>query len=116
VRAGVGETQHLVCEVVRRQGLRLARLEFLTDLVILAEDAAQVAAGEEDGPGAARSGDRRLFAVVQAGVGDLRFAGNPAKAGLAGQPVDAALSRATLTMRQLIRESSIHDYLNCIQR
>jgi hypothetical protein len=104
VRAGVGKTQHFVREIVRRQGPRLARPEFLADLVVLAKDTAQVAAGEEDGAGAARARDRRLFAMMQPGVGDLRCGGNPAKALPVGEPIDATFSRATLATHQLIRE------------
>ncbi len=75
----VGEAQHLGREFVRCQSSCLAGLEFLADLVVLAEDATEIAAGEEDGPGAACAGDGRLFAVVQAGVGDLRSGADPAE-------------------------------------
>jgi hypothetical protein len=109
MRAGVGQAEHLVREIVRRQGPHLARLEFLADLVILTEDAPEIAAGKEDGAGAACARDRRLFTVVQAGVGDLRSGRNPAKAGPAGQPIDAALTRATLATRQLICKPLIHN-------
>jgi hypothetical protein len=84
-------------------------LEFLADLVVLAKDAAEIAAGEEDGPGAARAGDRRFFAVVQAGVGDLRSGPAPAKPRLTRQPVHAAPSRAAFTISQLLRETFSHN-------
>jgi hypothetical protein len=84
--------------------------------VVLAEDTTEIAAGEEDRPRAACARDRRLFAVVQPGVGDLRSGGNPAETGPAGEPASAALTRTALATLQLIRESLIHSYLSSIQR
>ncbi len=51
----------------------------------------------------------RFFAEVQAGVGNLRSAADPAEPGPAGEPIDAALPRAAFAMGQLIRKGLTHN-------
>jgi hypothetical protein len=103
------EAEHLGGEGVCRQGYRLTLLEFLADLVILAEHAAEVAPDEEDRAGASRTGNGGFFAEVQTGVGNLRIGGDPAEAGLAFETIDPAKAWAALAMCQLIGESLNHN-------
>ena len=60
---------------------------------VLAEVAAQGAAGEEDRSRPARPGDRRLLAHVEIRGGDADDLSDPADAALVCKAIDAAVSR-----------------------
>lgn len=66
------------------------------DLVILAEEALQVAAGKKDRPGTAGSGpgsaQNGLLAVVKKGRGHGRLGGASADAGFSATAIDAAIA------------------------
>jgi len=81
---------------------RTGRVKFLTDLPVLAEGAAQIAPGEKDGSGTARTGDGRLFAEVQSGVRKQNIAPDFAETGFASQPVGAAPARTAFASVQLL--------------
>jgi hypothetical protein len=91
-------------------------LKFLADLVILAKHTAQIASGEKNGPRPVGPGDGRFFAKVQAGMGYPDTGTDPAKAGLALQPVHPTPARATFTIGQLVGEWSIHIRPSCINQ
>ena len=69
----------------------LASFVALADVVILAEDAAQVAAGQKDRAAAAAAGQGALLAEVRAVAGDHRRGADPAGAALAFEAVDATV-------------------------
>ena len=68
----------------------------LADLVVLAEDAGKVAAGEEDGAGAVHAHQGRLLAEVRSVAVDPGVPFSTAEAQLVLQAVDAAMSGADL--------------------
>jgi hypothetical protein len=80
----------------RRQpfGLGLEAGPGLADVGVLAEDAAQVAAGEEDGAAAAPAAQAVFLAVVGEVAADPGEAAGQAGGRLVGQPVDAAVAGA----------------------
>lgn len=71
------------------------------DVVVLAEDAAEVAAGEEHGAGAMVALDAGLLAEV--GGDDVDFGGRGADEAEAGFfiPIDSALARAEVAMFEM---------------
>jgi hypothetical protein len=66
----------------------------LADLVVLAEDAAQITAGEEDRAAAAPAAQAVFLAAVGKEAGDDGVAANPADGPLVLQPVNATITRA----------------------
>src|SRR5439155_6184547 len=77
-----------------RVALADARPDGLADVVVLAEDAAEVAVAEEDGAGAVPAPEAVLFAEVGEGAGDHGVAAGLARGPLVGQPVDPAIAGA----------------------
>lgn len=102
--APVLQVQHFLHQLVYRQCLVAPGLEFLADLVVLAKDAGQVAAGKEYGSRASLPRDGRLLTVVQAGVGYLDLGARSADAGFPGQAVDAAAAGAAGAVGELLAE------------
>jgi hypothetical protein len=94
--------EHFVGEFCGRKFPSIGKIELLADLPVLAEGAAKVAAGEEDGSGAARTGNRRFFAEVQSGMREQNVAGYMAKAGFSGQAIDPAMARTAFAAVQLL--------------
>jgi len=85
VTAGVLELKH--------DGGELGGIEFATsgevaDVIVLAEDAAETAAGEEDGAGAVGADEGALFTKVGAEGGDAGLATGTAEAVLVGAAVN----------------------------
>lgn len=68
----------------------------LADVEVLAEDAAQVALGEENRAAAAPSAQAVLLTQVREVTADAGLASGAAGSGFTRQPVDAALARAGL--------------------
>lgn len=69
----------------------------LADLVILTENAAGVAAGQEDRSRAVPAGDRRFLTMMREYTGDNSGVGHPAVTGLSLQSLDAALTGTDFT-------------------
>lgn len=81
VAAAILEVEHDPGELV---GADAPAFVFVAGLPVLTEDAAQVAAGEEDGPGTAPASEAVLFAVVRTVAGYPGEATAVAEPGLAG--------------------------------
>ena len=79
----------------------------LRELVVLAEEAAAGAAGEEDGSGAVGAGDAGLLAPVGDDGADAEFGRLAAEAGLAGEAVGAAASRAERAVRVVVEGGEV---------
>jgi len=69
----------------------------MTDLVVLAEAAAQIAVSEEEGSGPATADERILLAEVRTLAGDDRMAARPAETALVGRTVDPASTGTQFT-------------------
>jgi hypothetical protein len=99
VTAPLLELQHRVGKLVRTYFVALSQLG---DVVVLAEDAAQIAPGKEDRAGPSRPAERPFLAVVRAKARD-----HGSNAGAADRPfypevsVDAAVPRAEIAAREM---------------
>ena len=103
----VGEVRCLDGKTVFRASLPLA------DHPVLAEDAGHVAAGEEHGAGAARTGDHRLLIIKKGSSCRVDCGILSAKARSSRRAVDAAVSRAQHAMRKI--KERIFDLISVIQ-
>jgi len=93
-RAAFLEREADVGEDRRRHGLSHAVLRYL---VVLAKQAAEVAAGDKNGTRSARTGYRRLFPEMEAGPGNPDSRILAAEASPACIAVDAAIARTDAT-------------------
>jgi hypothetical protein len=94
--------QHLTGELVRRHLVRGDLVGALADLVILAEDAAEVAVGKENRTRATVAGYGWLFPEVQANVSYPGQPAGPADALLSGQTIHAAMVGAEIAGREML--------------
>jgi hypothetical protein len=78
--------------------------------IVLAEDAAKIAPGEEDRARTPNAGERRLFPEVAEKTGDSGEAPGLAIAGLSACPVNPAPAGADVAMMQT-RDKIIRDFL-----
>ena len=92
------QVEHHSRQLVGLDGVPLA---LPTGLVVLAEDAAQVAPAEEDGSGAAPAAQAVFFAEVREVAGYDSVAAGLADREPVGQAVDVAVARAERTIGQL---------------
>ena len=94
VAAAVGlYIEHKLGQSLDCDGLTVA---MMTDIKVLAEHAAKVAACKKYCPRAAGTYKGRFFAEVRPNGADQGFVGNAAKAGLAGAAMNFALARTNL--------------------
>jgi hypothetical protein len=83
---------------------KVVALALLADLPVLAENAGEVAAGEEDGVRPTRTDERGLLAEVRPGAVDTRLHPDAAAANLTVRPICAALVWAEAARRGQRRE------------
>jgi hypothetical protein len=76
----------------------------MADIVILAEDAPEVAVGQKDCPGTAAADQRRLLAEMGESVGNREFISGPTVACLPTEPFHTALPRTEPAIAQEIPE------------
>src|SRR5271157_5897266 len=88
VTAFLLEPDHDACRLGKVQRVPLSHV---CDIIVLAEDAAQVAVGEEYGAGAMISDQWRFFPEMGKGAGDFQFCAGPAVSGFAIHATDKAL-------------------------
>jgi len=91
---GFFKALHFVGEFPWGKGSHAPPLKLLADLMILAEDAAEIASGEKDGARSTGTGDRGLLSEVQSDMGNGNAGTGPAEAGLPPEAVDTAFTRA----------------------
>jgi len=102
------QAEHLGCQPVSIQNPVRVVLKLLADLVILAENAGKIAAGEEDGAGAFDPGDGGLFAEMKVRMAYPHLRRHSAETKPTAKPVHATAARAAFTLLQEIRQAVIH--------
>jgi len=85
------KVEHQFAELLGADGLALAEVAYV---VVLAEDATEVAAGEEDGTASAGADENGLFTVMRADRTYFQLIGNTAEAGLTFGAAGFALAGA----------------------
>jgi len=96
------QAKHGSGQVRSRHGPSLDGDKGLADLVILAKDAAQIAAGEKNRPRASTAGKGGLLAVVQAKMRDQGLTADSTKPEFAGQSIHPALAGTATALLELV--------------
>jgi hypothetical protein len=95
------QAQHFSCQLIYGQGTGVVLLKLLADLIILAEHAGEIAAGEKNGAGTSSGGDGWFFSRMEAGMTNLNQRRDPAEPNFTVKSVHPAVARATFTSCQL---------------